>query len=316
MVDSFERINRGYDQLTRPGRLTVGVAVPIENHGNDPVATMDGHLERARLVEQLGFAGLWIRDVPFFDPNFGDAGQVFDPFVYLGQLAAVTDTITLGVGSIALPLHHPANVAKAAASADRLSGGRLVLGIASGDRPVEYPAMNIAHRERGERYREAYHYIRAMAEPYPVHRSAIYGHLDGRVDLLPKPMGGKLPMLVTGGSQQSDDWIARHGDGWLAYPRPLPDLERVITGWRQRIAALGQPDRPYFQSLLVDIDDGVAEPQGIHLGYRMSTAHLAAYLRQLRSIGVNHVGLSLRFNRADVVDTLKRISAEVLPEFG
>lgn len=311
----FERINRGYDRLTAPDRLTIGVAIPIENNANNPIASMDQHLERAQLVEQLGFACVWIRDVPFFDPMFGDAGQVFDPFVYLGQLAAATSTISLGVGSIALPLHHPANVAKAAASADQLSGGRLVLGIASGDRPVEYPAMNIDHADRGRLYRESYQYIRAMAESFPVYESPLYGRVEGRVDLLPKPVGGKLPMLITGGSQQSDAWIAEHGDGWLNYPRPLPDLERTIQTWRQRIAALGQPERPYFQSLLVDIDDRVADPQPIHLGYRMSTNHLLLYLKQLRTIGVNHVGLSFRFNSTDVIETLKRLSTDVLPEF-
>ena len=81
------------------------------------------------------FPPFWLRDVPFNVPSFGDAGQVFDPFVYLGYLAAGTKDIALGVSSIILPLRHPAHVAKAAASADQLSDGRLILGVASGDRP-------------------------------------------------------------------------------------------------------------------------------------------------------------------------------------
>ena len=88
-------------------------------------------------------AALWLRDVPFNVPSFGDAGQLFDPFVYLGYLAGQTDTIALGVSSLILPHRHPAEVAKAAASVDVLSEGRLLLGVASGDRPDEYPALNI-----------------------------------------------------------------------------------------------------------------------------------------------------------------------------
>jgi len=49
------------------------------------------------------------------------------PVVYLGYLAAHTENIALGVGSIILPLRHPAHVAKAAATADVLSHGRILL---------------------------------------------------------------------------------------------------------------------------------------------------------------------------------------------
>ncbi|WP_324027260.1 LLM class flavin-dependent oxidoreductase [Maribacter sp. BPC-D8] len=59
-----------------------------------------------------------MRDVPFNVPSFGDAGQTFDPFTYLGYLARQTSEIALGVSSIALPLHHPVYVAKSAATID------------------------------------------------------------------------------------------------------------------------------------------------------------------------------------------------------
>jgi luciferase-type oxidoreductase len=110
---------------------------------------MKDHLERIQVVEQLGFKALWIRDVPFNVPSFGDAGQTFDPFTYLGFLAGKTTDIALGVASIALPLHLPVHVAKSAATIDQLSDGRLILGVASGDRPDEYPAMGIDFEKRG-----------------------------------------------------------------------------------------------------------------------------------------------------------------------
>ncbi|WP_213952530.1 LLM class flavin-dependent oxidoreductase, partial [Escherichia coli] len=49
-------------------------------------------------------------------------------------------------------------LAKAAASVDRLSGGRLVLGLASGDRPVEFPAYGLEHAQRGERFAQGLDY--------------------------------------------------------------------------------------------------------------------------------------------------------------
>ena len=51
-------------------------------------------------MTSLGFAALWLRDVPFNVPSFGDAGQLHDPFVYLGLLAGTTERIALGVASI------------------------------------------------------------------------------------------------------------------------------------------------------------------------------------------------------------------------
>ena len=156
----FECINRGYNQVFVPNRLSIGLVAPLERYIKSPVPDMEHQVERIKLAEQLGFDAIWLRDVPFNVPSFGDAGQVFDPFVYLGVLASQTKDIALGVSSIILPLRHPAHVAKAAASVDVLSGGRLILGVASGDRPDEYPAMNFPYEKRGELFRESFEYIK------------------------------------------------------------------------------------------------------------------------------------------------------------
>ena len=78
---------------------------------------MERFVERVQLTEECGLAAIWLRDVPFNVPSFGDAGQLYDPFVCLGLLAGATSRVALGVASIILPLRHPAHVAKAAASA-------------------------------------------------------------------------------------------------------------------------------------------------------------------------------------------------------
>lgn len=212
---SFAKLNRAYNEVFLPGRLSLGLVVPLDAHRHDPVPDLTRHIERAQLADTLGFSSLWLRDVPFNVPSFGDAGQVFDPFVYLGALAMATDNIALGVASVVLPLRHPAHVAKAAASADVLSGGRLLLGIASGDRPEEYPALNMDFDSRGERFRDSVDYIRAMALDRPRHETA-QGTLSGGIDMLPKPSGGNLPLLITG-----QPAIARLG---RAQRRRLDDL--------------------------------------------------------------------------------------------
>lgn len=312
---TFPKLNRAYNSVFQPGRLSIGLVLPLEAYAVGAEPTMKGHIEAAQLTEALRFSALWLRDVPFNVPSFGDAGQLFDPFVYLGALATVTNTIALGTASIILPLRHPAHIAKAAATADVLSDGRLLLGVASGDRPEEYPALNMSFPDRGERFRDSFDYIRNMGEDYPRHDSD-HGVLIGDIDMLPKPNSDRLPMLITGGSQQSPDWVAKNGDGWMTYPRDAASQGRVISDYRKRIAEAGGTDKPVMQSLYVDVaPEPDAEPRSIHLGFRSGTGFLCHYLQEIESLGVNHVALNLRFNQADIGTTLKRLSDELLPAF-
>ena len=311
----FESINPGYDAVFRPGRLSLGLVAPLESYAHDPVPTMTDHVARVRFAEELGFSAVWLRDVPFNVPSFGDAGQTYDPFVYLGYLAACTERIALGVASIVLPLRHPAHVAKAAASVDQLSDGRLIMGVASGDRPDEYPAMNLPFSDRGERFRASFDYIQRMAERAPTFENA-HGRVGGGLDMLPKPASRRLPLLITGGSQQDPEWIAQNGDGWMVYPRETAVQEKGIRDWRARTEASGLRPKPVLQPLYIDLlEDLHARPRPIHLGLRLGAHHLRTYLRRLQAVGVNHVALNLRFNQADTELTLRRLADELLPEF-
>ena len=98
--------HRGFARTFNAGRLSLGLFFPIEAfQGDTPM--MSNQIELARRAEVFGFSALWFRDVPLRDPSFGDVGQVFDPWVYLGFIAAQTSTIALGTASIAIPLRNP-----------------------------------------------------------------------------------------------------------------------------------------------------------------------------------------------------------------
>ena len=311
----FRRINDGYSSVFRPSRLSIGLVVPIETYGSSAVPDMERHVERVQLAEELGFSAVWLRDVPFNVPSFGDAGQTYDPFVYLGLLAGQTSKIALGVASIILPLRHPAHVAKAAASADALSNGRLILGVASGDRPDEYPALNIPYSERGARFRESYDYIREVLQPTPQFGNAL-GAVSGGMDMLPKPVSEHLPLLITGSSQQHPDWIAENGDGWITYPRPAWSQRSMIEEYRSGVFENSEWNRPVMEPLYVDLQanpDAPARP--IHLGLSLGVNALRDYLRSREAIGVNHIALNLRFNQSDIEHTLRVLSQDILTDF-
>lgn len=311
----FDTINRAYNATFTPNKLSLGLVVPLENYATSAVPSMRNQVERIQLAESLGFSAVWLRDVPFNVRAFGDAGQIYDPFVYLGVLAAQTRKISLGVSSIILPLRHPAHVAKAAASVDELSGGRLLLGIASGDRPEEYPAMNIPFEQRGQRFRDSFSYIeQSWASNHEVANN--FGRISRDMELLPKPSGSKIPMLITGGSQQNDQWLAENGDGWMLYPRDIASQKSIIEAWRQRTREAGRDAKPVMQPLYIDLSNNPDSPlRPIHLGYSGGMNALREYLLKLEKVGINHVALNLRFNSLPIEESLEKLANELLPTF-
>lgn len=313
---TFEPINRAFNSTFKPNELSLGIVIPIENYAQSAVPSMVAHAKRVLLVEQLGFKAVWVRDVPFHVPSFGDAGQTFDPFTYLGYLAGQTTEIALGAASIALPLHHPVHIAKSAATIDQLSDGRLILGVASGDRPDEYPGMGIDFEKRAELFRDSFAYIRSASEDFPKLTTENYGVLDGRSDILPKPTAHKIPLLLTGYSRQSLEWNAEHSDGWMNYPKSAMQQAYTITKWRRIIEEDQQYNKPFMQPLYVILEENDDfRPIGIQLGFRTGAKYLIEYLQQAQESGVNHVALNLRFNTRNIETTLRELAEKVLPHF-
>ena len=312
----FESINKGYNSVFVSGELSLGVALPAVYNPAGTLPNMSQQLERAKLIEQLGFKALWVRDIPLNVPAFGAVGQMYDPFTYLGYLAGQTSDIALGTASIALPLHHPLHVAKSAATIDQLSGGRMILGVASGDRPDEYPAMGFDFENRGELFQESFSYIRSAQESFPSLETKNFGVLDGKVDVLPKGQSHKIPMLITGHSRQSAEWNAAHGDGWMYYLRNPQYSQSTITDWRNLVAKHAAHDKPFMQAMYIILDANPDfKPQPIQLGFKTGVNFLNEFLQILKEVGVNHIAFNLRFNMMDMDTTLQILAEKVLPNF-
>lgn len=294
--------------------LSIGLELPLDNDWSpvgdttrraagrpQGVPDLTQHATLARLADRLGFRALWARDVPLYDPAFGDAAQVFEVFSYLGYLAGVTERILLGTAAVVLPLREPVLTLKSAATVDHLSNGRLVLGVASGDRPVEYPIFGRDFTTRGDVFREQVAMLRDWGQT----------HLPAGIELLPRPQQ-PVPLLVAGLAQQSPDWIGAQMDGCLAYPGTPPDHARRAAQWR----AVAGPDKPYMSFIHLDLSEDAHAPLERHrFGGRMGRHALVAELEALREVGVQHVGLHLRRNQRPLAETLEEVAAFVLPAF-
>jgi luciferase-type oxidoreductase len=307
--------NPGWQRVFKPNKLTFGVFFPIEAFEGD-VPTMKNQEVLARGAEDAGFASLAFRDVPMRDPSFGDSGQVFDVWTYLGYMTALTNDIALLTAAVVLPLRHPIHLAKAAASVDQLSRGRLLMGVASGDRPVEFPAMGVDFESRGQSFREVMELLKIFwGHSFPRVHSR-FGMVEG-ADVIPKPVASHVPLLVTGHSQQDLAWIARNADAWMSYPRGLEVQEQIVKRWRSAVAAvLPHQAKPFVQSYFIDlVDNRNAPPTPIHLGHRLGRDALITQLRASRRIGVDHLIFNLKYSKRPAGEVLEELSEYVLPEF-
>lgn len=305
----------GFSRMFRSGEMTLGLFFPIETYSG-AVPSMVGQVELAKQAEVMGFAALWLRDVPLHDPAFGDVGQVYDPFVYLGYLAAQTDEIAFATGAIVLPVRNPLHVAKQATTVDQLSNGRFLMGVASGDRAVEFPAFGVDPARRGEIFREHFDIIRQSQKTSFQSLKWSSGTLHG-ADMIPKAVAEEVPLLVTGSSQQTMGWTAKNAHGWVTYPRPPAIQSKLVSQWREAVsAATGDVFKPFTQSLYLDLAENPAEPpRPIHLGLRMGRDHLVPYLDALKLIGINHLMFNLRFGSRPVSSVLEELETYVLPHF-
>jgi luciferase-type oxidoreductase len=306
--------HRGYARVFQPGHLTFGFIAPLESYPDSPGPTLQDHAQLARRVDEAGFSAIWLRDVPFYDPNFGDVGQILDPLVYAGFLAGVTRNIAIGTAGIVLPLRDPLIVAKQAASIDQLLGGRFILGLATGDRPVEYPAFGFDFNNRAERFRDALAIIRAATETHwPVHASKFYGQLNGDIDLIPKPVGSRLPTIIVGQAGQSLEWIGENTDGILSYISNPILIPQIIERWRT-VCGLGIY-KPYGYGTLFDLDRDPNFPLQAGRVLRAGRNALIEHWKRQQDQGVGHVALHFKPQRRHASEVIDELGEYLLPHF-
>ncbi len=304
----------GFQRLFAPGKMTLGLIMPLETYPTNGVPSMDGHMEAAWKAEEIGISALWMRDIPFFDPHYGDAGQVFEPLTYISALAAVTRKITLGTAGIVLPFREPNLLARQVATLDQLSGGRMIAGLSSGDRPKEYPLLDIHFDSRAERFREAYDLYRRFTEQHaPAYSTQRFGASPGGFDVLPKPPKGRTPAIAIGRAGQDIGWIGANMEGVIVPSPAEQDLPQAVADWR---AFSGEAFKPYGIAGFLHLSSDRDRPfERVQAGFKTGSRGLAAFIDRAREAGVNHVALNPRFTTRPLADVLADLERDVLPRF-
>jgi probable F420-dependent oxidoreductase len=181
-------------------------------------------LEEARAAEDAGWHGVWLAD--HYMPNTGDTtparGDTYECWALLPALAAVTERVRIGTLVSPTSVHHPALLAKRTATLDRLSGGRMVLGLGAGWQINEHHAYGIELEppaKRVSRFEESIQIVRSMlsAESTTFH-GACYDVTEAPCD--PKPVQSPLPLLVGTRGPRMLRITARHADEWNTWGTP------------------------------------------------------------------------------------------------
>jgi probable F420-dependent oxidoreductase len=179
-------------------------------------------------TERLGFATLWAPEhvvlldryaskYPYSSGEFPTPVDtpIGDPFTTLAYAAACTSTIKLATGICLVPEHNPMSLAKTIATTDRLSGGRVILGVGIGWLEEEFQAIGVPWERRAARTRE---FIDVMRKLWREERSSHSGEFVRFSDVrsYPKPVG-RVPVWFGGESGPALRRVAEYGDGWIGF---------------------------------------------------------------------------------------------------
>lgn len=218
-----------------------------------PFATAEGVVEISTLAERVGFESIWTVEHVIWPSTYSStypyaedgrmpgttSTPLPDPLIWLSFAAANTSTIRLATGILILPQRNPVVLAKAVATLDALSGGRLDLGIGVGWLEEEFDALGVPFAERGRRTDD---YVAAMRALWASDDASHDGPFASfrNVSSNPKPSRGSVPIVVGGHTRAAARRAGRLGDGFFPGKGSPAELAELFDVTRQSAADAGR----------------------------------------------------------------------------
>jgi alkanesulfonate monooxygenase SsuD/methylene tetrahydromethanopterin reductase-like flavin-dependent oxidoreductase (luciferase family) len=206
---------------------TVDISIGLPNTLDHPGPLL---ADWARRADERGFTSLGTIDRIVY--------PTYDTMVSLSVAAGATSRIGLISGVLLAPLYPPVWLAKAAASLDAISGGRLTLGLGVGNRGDDFAAVRRSMRERG----------RDMDRTLEIMRTVFAGGALGD-DAFPVAAHGHPKLLIGGTSDAAVRRTIEHGAGWIAGGAAPDQVKPMIDRIRREWQAAGRDGEPRFAAL-------------------------------------------------------------------
>ena len=301
------------------GRMAVGMQLPIQSQSTifvEPWETSAGATELALVAQAADRAGFFY--VAVCDhvaipaekaPTMGT--EWWDTVATLGWLAGITEQVRL-LSHVYVPHYrHPLQVAKAFATLDNVSGGRVILGVGAGHVEGEFEVLGVPFAERGRLLDESIDALRtAFAEDYPTLPGPEWPAAD--FGQHPRPIQEDGPPIWVGGSSPAAvRRVAERGDGWL--PQGAVTADQVARIHELHDAA-GRKDPLDLGAMVGPVY--VGDPDWDLGGPALtgSAEKLAHVIGKFSAMGIGHVQVRLRSrSHEELIEQIERFGADVLP---
>ena len=299
--------------------MKIHVTLPFDNIA-DPAQflTPEAVAQVGSTLERAGFDGGNVTDHPCPTGKWLDGGGHFaqDPFVILSLLAQATTKLRLQTGILVLPYRNPFITARAVATLDVFSGGRVTLGLGAGYMKGEYFALGVDFERRNEIIDE---YIRAMKAAWGADEFSFKGTgYEARGSrILPRPVQKPHPPLLIGGnSHRAIRRAAELGDAWYPFFTGASvsttartasmtsenDLLEGMRYLREHCAAIGRVHGPEV------VLSSLTSP-----GEKLNPKGLIDRITHYKQLGITGVALHIDGKtRAEWCDNVERVGAEVV----
>lgn len=302
--------------------MKVSVGLPTQR-GRGELCTGAVIADVAATAEGLGFDAVFVTDHPFPTERWLSTGghHALDPFVALSFAAAATTRLRLHTNLLVPSYRNPFLTAKAIATLDALSGGRMIVGLGAGYLRGEFEALGVDFDERNALTDEAIVAMRSAWSGEPVTMDGRHWRAEGN-RMLPVPVQpGGPPLWIGGNSRRAIRRAVELADGWIPMPSPAGSERRLKT---PSISSLDElSERIQLARRLCD-DAGRETPLELvfmPLGLDMFTnAEIDAELviestRAMADVGVTYATITLPGDdRQAFVANLTRFGEQVLPE--
>lgn len=281
----------------------------------DQFGTADAIAEIAQAVERAGFDAAFVTEHPFpSDEWLGSGGHhALDPFVSLAIAAGATSTLQLHTNLLVLSYRNPFLTAKAIASLDATSGGRVIMGVGAGYLEGEFAALGADFANRNEVTDDA---IVAMKAAWTGDSVAMKGQgyeAAGNTMQPPPVQQPHPPIWIGGNSPRARRRVVDFAQGWSPMPLPAAGTKRTRTSAIENVddlaRAIGKMNEYAEQQGRTEPIDVNFVPFGLHMNTRKLPGDEAIreQFAALEAVGVTWVTLGFPpGDRAEYLDHVAR----------